>query len=171
MINKIGKALAVVSAFSCSPAAFSIEITAINASNQILTCHSPLLEGSPKGSCLAVPDNTLYVTATLEDGEDESVLDEMTLVFQHKGNSYQYDSSGMAEINNPTGRWKVVSSDQAQAAASFKRLPMEGKSMTRQVSFAPFAKQSGATLHVGTRSSRDIESFIRQPLKHVFTIR
>lgn len=171
MVNKISKSLAVVFAISCSPAAFSVEITAVDVSNQILTCHSPLLEGSPKGSCLAVPDNTLYVTATLEDGEDESALEEITLVFQHKGNSYQYDSSGVVEINNPTGRWKAVSANQAQVPASFRRLPMEGKSMTRQISFAPFARLSGATLHVGVRSSKDVASFVDKPLKQVFTIR
>ncbi len=82
--------LTVILALSGYPAVYAIEIIAEDVSNKVVSCDSPLLEGKPPGTCIAIPDGTLFITVTLEEGDNPDILDNMHIAIRSEGRNYQY---------------------------------------------------------------------------------
>lgn len=153
--------------------AYAVTISAEDVSRKIISCDSnnPFLRSFPSGFCLAAPDKTLYVTATLDEGEDPAVLDEMDVVVQVGERFHHYDASG--EPRNDVERWKefsITAESDGMPTPSFRRMVgIETKSITRQVNYSPFVKEKGAIIYVGMRKSRD-EPYTERMIKKVFII-
>ena len=156
-----------------SSQAYAFSISAEDVSRKIITCDSnnPFLRSAPPGSCLATPDKTLYVTATLDEGEDPAVFDEMDVVVQVGEQFYHYDGSGNprngAELWSP---FLITAESDGMPMPSFKRMVgIETRSITRQVNYSAFVQKKGAGFYVGIRKNRD-EPYTEQMIKKVFVI-
>lgn len=153
--------------------AYAVTISTEDVSRKIISCDSnnPFLRSFPSGFCLASPDKTLNVKATLDEGEDPAVLDEMDVVVQVGEQFYHYDGSG--NQRNDTELWRpflITAESDGMPVPSFRRMVgIETKSITRQVNYSPFVKEKGAIIYVGIRKSRD-EPYTEQMIKKVFII-
>ena len=153
--------------------AYAVTISAEDVSKKIISCDSNnlFLRSLPSGFCLAAPDKTLYVTATLDEGEDPASLDEMDVVVQVGEQFYHYDGSG--EPRNDTERWRafvITAESDGMPTPSFRRMAgFETRSITRQVNYSAFVKEKGASFYVGSRKSR-AEPYTEQMIKKVFVI-
>lgn len=153
--------------------AHAVTISAEDVSRKIISCDSnnPFLRSLPSGFCLAAPDKTLYVTATLDEGEDPAVLDEMDVVVQVGEHFYHYDGSG--NLRNDTELWRpflITAESDGMPVPSFRRMAgIETKSITRQVNYSAFVKEKGASFYVGSRKNRN-EPYTERMINKVFVI-
>lgn len=144
--------LIALAGLACESLAVQFAVTDI--SKQVATCNSPLLVNARPGSCLVVPDGTLWVTASLEPSDKPNALDNLYIAIESGGQYYQYQPT----VNpNSSTLWQKIPANVLQGASpfmpSFQRLPFETNIVGRKVSLGQFSSQKGAKFYVGVRAN------------------
>lgn len=137
-----------------SQSASAVQFTVEDISNRIVTCEGPLVQNLRPGTCISIPDATLAITATLDAGEDVSVLNELDYVIFHGGNAYHFEPDA---ANEASDRWHQMTLVPSYASTfertSSQRMPFETQSVWRMVPMGQYHKQKGVQLYVGAREN------------------
>jgi len=146
-----------------SQAVHAVQIDVKDVSRQIVTCNSELLRGMKEGTCIAIPDNTLAITTTLEAGEDASTLDEIYIAMLYQGKYYKYDG----RTNGQGNKWKSVLAGESIniSEPSIVRAPFETNTVARNIYLGDMAYKKGAEIYVGVKTNLGVKA------KHVFTLK
>lgn len=165
VLRAIAATLVVFSFQSAHAVQFQVE----DVSNKLFGCDSELLRQLKPGTCIGMPDNTLFVTATLEAGEDISALNELHIVATHQGQFYKYDGKA------PGNRWKMAFVDatlDASSEPSIVRAPWEKNLVARYVRLGDIAAKKGAAIYVGvgTKVGTGMQ-FLPKNIKQIFTVK
>lgn len=146
-----------------SQSAHAVQFSVQDVSKQVITCNSALLREFKPGTCIVVPDNTLAITATLDTGEDASVLNELYLAVLHQGKYYKYDGKAGGRGN----KWKAASASEVANASepSIVRAPFETDSVARYIALGDMAGKKGAEMYVGVKTASGMSA------KRVFTLK
>ena len=158
-----------------SSATLAVQVIMEDVSNKIITCdHAiPLLSTLPPGDCLAEPDATLMMTVTLETNENPNLLDNIHVIVQSNGQSFQYNTRSDA-TKEGSKRWKKLSVGglgTVPFTASFHRGPFDTdkSSIIRYVSLDGFYLKKGAKVYVGVRAN-DTAGFAKDSVKKAFEV-
>lgn len=166
------KFLATLAMASIAQHTLAVEFAVEDISKRVLTCdHSSFwLASAPIGACLAYPDHTLWVTATLEPGEPQELLDNVYVVLQQGDQFHQYHTRSDLIQN---GQWHKVDIALLQTATpaipSYQRAPWETNVVGRGISYEQISGKKGAKLLVGVRSNKS-SGFDAKTAKEVYVI-
>ncbi len=160
--------ITVVLALSGYPAVYAVEIIAEDVSNKVVSCDSPLLEGKPPGTCIAIPDGTLSITVTLEEGDNPDILDNMHIAIHSEGRNYQYQPKSTSselwgEIPEEHLQGKILLTD------SIPPFSFETHSVGRQIHLGRFASIPGTKVYVGVRANYE-SGFMPGMIQKVFEV-
>jgi hypothetical protein len=142
---------------SLSKVTMAVQYEVKDISGRIVTCTGPLLASFRPGTCIGIPQGTLEITATLEDGEDTSAIEELNYTIRYNNDHYRFNS----EANTPyQARWQRIDGMEmmprfaSQVAPSTIRRAFEGRSIVRMIPLGDFYKKEGAQLLIqATRST------------------
>jgi hypothetical protein len=170
MKTSLFQLLTVFSAASFSTAALAIHVSVEDISNKVLTCDSPLLTGQPSGTCIAASAATLWITVTLEDGDNPNSLDNVHIVVQSNGHTFQYSPWS----SDATQLWSEFSVNGLMVTtpivASFQRAAFDSKdSVSRQVHLGDFYSQKGSKVYIAVRANASA-GFTSDSIKEVFEV-
>ncbi len=136
---------------SLSKVTMAVQYEVKDISGRIVTCTGALLTNFKPGTCIGIPQGTLEITATLEDEEDSTVIDELNYTIRYNNDHYRFNS----EANTSSqARWQRIDGTEAmrpiasQAVASTIRRPFEGRTIVRMIPMGEFYNKKGAQLFI-----------------------
>jgi hypothetical protein len=92
---------------SLSKVTMAVQYEVKDISGRIVTCTGPLLASFRPGTCIGIPQGTLEITATLEDGEDTSAIEELNYTIRYNNDHYRFNSDSEYPLSSTLAknRW------------------------------------------------------------------
>ncbi len=150
----ISRLLTIIALAGLASESLAVQFTVTDISKQVVSCNSPLLANARPGSCLVVPDGTLWMTASLEPNDKPNALDDLYIAIESGGQYFQYQPMVSPD---PSALWQKIPGSRLQGVSpfmpSFQRFPFETNVVGRKVSLGQFSSQKGAKFYVGARAN------------------